>query len=132
MKNTNVKNRRGYLMSEKKKILLIDDTETFLFMLTQILKDDYNLAIAKNGEDGLEIAKEQTPDLILLDIVMPGMSGYDVLKELKSDAKMKHIPVILITGNSPEDEGYSLGAAGYIKKPFVKSTVKERVAAQII
>jgi len=118
----------------KKKILIIDDTETFLYILNHILREDYITMISKSGEDGLEVAKEQKPDLIVLDVMMPGMSGYEVLAALKSDPEMKSIPVILATGNNTADDetqGYALGAIDYIKKPFVKSAVKERVAAAL-
>ncbi|MCL2388175.1 MAG: response regulator [Defluviitaleaceae bacterium] len=118
----------------RKKILIVDDTETFLYILNHILKENYETIISKSGEDGLETAKLTKPDLILLDVMMPGMSGYDVLRELKADDQLKEIPVILITGNSTEEneaEGYALGAADYIKKPFVKSLVIERVTAVI-
>ena len=117
-------------MIEKKKILLIDDTETFLYILNHILSGEYSVYITKNGDDGLDAAKEIKPDLILLDVMMPGLSGYDVLKILKEDEGLKGIPVILITGNNTEEsmqEGLSLGAVDYIKKPFVKSIVLERV-----
>jgi CheY-like chemotaxis protein len=117
-------------MMDKKKILMIDDTDTFLFILNHILGIDYDTFISKSGEDGLAVAREETPDLILLDVMMPGMTGFDVLRELKADAALKDIPVILITGNSSEEEenaGYALGAVAYIKKPFVKSIVLEIV-----
>jgi len=117
----------------KKKILLVDDTDAFLYILTHILKHDYTLAVSKSGEDGIEIAKEEKPDLILMDIMMPGMSGYEALAALKADADTRHIPVILSSGKTSDEEvasGLALGAADYIKKPFVVTEVKEKVAAQ--
>lgn len=115
---------------ERKRILLIDDTEAYLFILNDILKNDYETIIAKNGADGLEIAKLTMPDLIVLDLIMPNLSGYDVLKILKTDDIMKSIPVVLITGKDSEDDiakGYELGAAGYIRKPFDNLLVKDMI-----
>ena len=115
---------------EKKKILIIDDTDTYLLILNDILKDDYDTSISMDGEDGLETARIIMPDLILLDVMMPGMSGYEVLETLKADETMKSIPVILISGKGSEKneaKGYELGAAGYIKKPFDKTVVKDTV-----
>ena len=117
-------------MEARKKILLIDDTESFLYILNDILMNDYETIIAKNGEDGLETAKLVMPDLILLDVVMPGLSGYDVLQTLKADDKMKAIPVILITGMDSQGDvakGYKLGAVDYIKKPFKRALVKDKI-----
>ncbi|MCL1844043.1 MAG: response regulator [Defluviitaleaceae bacterium] len=117
-------------MTSKKKILIVDDTETFLYILNHILKDDYITSVAKNGDECFEAAKSQKPDLILLDVIMPGLSGYDVLKLLKSDDELKHIPVIMITGkksDESESEGYALGAVDYITKPFIKDVVKNRI-----
>jgi CheY-like chemotaxis protein len=116
--------------NERKRVLIVDDTEAYLLILNDILKDDYETIIAMDGEDGLETARLTNPDLILMDIVMPGMSGYDVLKEIHDDKELKSIPVILISGKSaPENEikGYSLGAVGYIKKPFDRDAVMSKV-----
>lgn len=115
---------------ERKKILLIDDTGSFLMQLSNILKDDYETMISKNGEDGLETAKLTIPDLIFLDVMMPGLSGYEVLEVLKNDEELKHIPVFMITAESSvenEAKGYELGAIGYVKKPFERDEVKNKV-----
>lgn len=117
-------------MADRQKILLIDDTPAILHVLNNILKDDYGILVAKSGEQGIISAKKFLPDLILLDVLMPGLSGYEVLEMLKSDETTKSIPVVLISGmDSDEDElkGYELGAADYIKKPFVGAIVKYRV-----
>jgi len=116
----------------RKRVLLVDDTETFLYILNHILKDEYETYIAKNGHDALEAAASVKPDLILLDVIMPGLSGYDVLKRLKENPDLKHIPVIMISGNIADESvvtGLSLGAADYVKKPFVKNVVKGRIDA---
>ena len=119
-------------ITARQKILLIDDTPPILQILNHILKDNYDTLVAKSGEQGLAVAKKIVPDLILLDVVMPNLSGYDVLKTLKADDVLMAIPVILISGNDSdenEEEGYALGAVDYIKKPFVANTVKQRVDA---
>jgi len=90
--------------------------------------------VAKNGEQGLELAGKFSLDLILLDIHMPGLSGFDVLAELKKPEETRNIPVILITGSEEmEDEahGFALGAVDYIKKPFVEANVLHRVELNI-
>ena len=115
-------------MSNRKKILLVDDTPAFLVILNNILKNDYDTMISKSGEDALKTALLVMPDLILLDVIMPGMSGYEVLAALKADEKLKHIPVILVTGkNNDEHKVKGMGAVGYIKKPFDKDIVLSEV-----
>ena len=123
-------------MENKKYSLLIVDDENFnIATLTQILAPDYNLNAAKNGLDAIELAKKCEPDVILLDITMPGMDGYAVLIELKRDDKTRKIPVIFVTAlGDPLDEekGLYLGAAEYISKPFSAAIVKRRVQNQIM
>jgi len=117
-------------MKDRRKILLVDDTPTFLVVLNNILKNDYETMVSTSGEDALRTALLVVPDLILLDVLMPKMTGYEVLAALKADEKVKHIPVILVSGkDSDEDEakGFKLGAAGYIKKPFDNDTVVSEV-----
>ncbi|MCL2216271.1 MAG: response regulator [Defluviitaleaceae bacterium] len=116
--------------NKKNRVLIVDDTEAYLLILNDILKDEYETIIVMDGEDGLETARLTSPDIILLDIVMLGMSGYDVLKELKADKQLKSIPVILISGKASaqyEEKGYSLGAASYIRKPFNKEEVLQKI-----
>jgi len=116
--------------SKKKRVLIIDDIDAFLIILNDILKDDYETLIAKSGEDGLDTARLARPDLILLDVMMPGMGGLAVLEQIRADAHIADTPIILVTGkDTQEDEirGMSLGANGYIHKPFVNSKVKKAV-----
>lgn len=116
--------------AKKPKVLVIDDSPTVLYMLCDILKDDYVSVVVQDGRIGLYIAQKSLPDLILLDLTMAGISGYDVLKRLKTNKATKAIPVILISGSaSYEDqiEGYSLGAVEYITKPFVRDIVKHKI-----
>ena len=99
-------------------------------VLLDILKDEYGVKIAKSGQRALDITKQGGIDLILLDVVMPEMDGYEVCRALQSDKEMQSIPVIFVTGNSEsEDEvkGFALGAVDYITKPFQATTVLARV-----
>ena len=114
----------------KQNILIIEDTPMQIRVLDQILSPIYDLKIATNGKKGIELAGKHQIDLILLDILMEDMSGYDVLDILKSDDKTKNIPVIFITSmDSTKDEvkGLSSGAVDYITKPFVPEIVLLRI-----
>ncbi|MDR0473328.1 MAG: diguanylate cyclase [Treponema sp.] len=119
---------------QKNTLLIVDDEKSNLKLLTHILGTEYTIYTATNGENAIEKAKEYVPDLILLDIVMPGMDGYETLSELRKYPKTQKIPVVFITGlSSSEDEekGLSLEAADYISKPFSAMIVKLRVRNQI-
>jgi len=118
----------------KFKILIADNEKANLDILIHILKDAYIVYPAKTAEAALKKAAEVCPDLILLDIIMPDMNGFDILKKLKSDDLTENIPVMLITGlNNAEDEkrGLQLGAVDYIAKPFNSEMVKVRVKTQL-
>jgi len=124
-------------MEENKKeftILITDDEKMNVDVLGGILSPMYNLLISRNGTRAIALAREHTPDLILLDVLMPDMSGFEVITELKNDKDTINIPVIFITGlTSAEDEekGFILGAVDYITKPFKKAIVKARVNTHI-
>jgi len=123
-------------MSDKMKysILVVDDERSNIKVLNTILNPDYTILAASDGPDAIEVAEEFLPDLILLDIIMPDMDGYEVLTKLKNTEKTKDIPVIFITGldsNDDKAKGMTLGASDYISKPFVTSTVKIKVKNQI-
>ncbi|MCL2009879.1 MAG: diguanylate cyclase [Synergistaceae bacterium] len=123
-------------MSETREnsVLIVDDEKSNLMTLTHILNPDYTIYTAKNGADAVAKAKEYLPDLVLLDIIMPEMDGYEVLAALKGMSDTRDIPVIFITGlSSPEDEekGLSSHAADYISKPFSAAIVKLRVRNQV-
>jgi diguanylate cyclase (GGDEF)-like protein len=111
-------------------ILAVDDERSNLALLNRILSPEYTLLVAKSGQEALARVAEQAPDLILLDIVMPEMSGFEVLQSLKDNPDTAQIPVIFITGlDSAEDEetGLNLGALDYITKPFREAIVRTRV-----
>jgi len=119
---------------KKNSILIVDDELLNLKMLRSILHEDYTIFTAKDGKTAIEIASEEKPDLILLDILMPEMDGYEVLAQLKATAETRHIPVIFITGldsKSEEEKGLSMDAADYISKPFSPRIVNLRVKNQI-
>lgn len=123
-------------MKEKKqKILIVDDDHYNLIVLTDILKSDYRTIVAKNGEDALRRADSPTPpDLVLLDIMMPEMDGYEVCRRLKKNQKTRDIPVIFITAmTQAEDEvrGFDLGAVDYINKPVNAAVVRTRVETHL-
>jgi len=120
--------------TKKKTILLVDDDAQNLQTLDYILHDEYDTISVTNGSEAIQLANEHIPDLILLDIVMPEMDGFQVLKALKDNDKTRHIPIIFVTGlGEVEDEtkGLSLGASDYIAKPFDNEIVKFRVRNQI-
>ncbi len=124
----------GFTMSDKKKILMIDDVSLNHATARTVLEDTYDLYEATSGREAFELLKEITPDLILLDVVMPEMNGMEVLNRLKSIPAYKDIPVIFLTADtSPEAEvkGFQLGIVDYITKPFVPMVMKKRIETQI-
>ena len=117
-------------MKVKSKILIVEDSEMNIDILVEALSDDYELSVALDGETALLAIGEEQPDLILLDVLMPGMDGYQVCRRIKNNAATQHIPVIFLTAmNDVADEakGLSLGAADYITKPYNLAMVKARV-----
>ena len=121
-------------MGKQQKILVVDDEPINIDVLGGLLKQDYRLIVAKNGERALKAAHSGNPDLILLDIMMPGMDGYEVCRRLKADESTREIPVIFITAmNQAGDEtlGFELGAADYITKPVSPPILRARVKTQL-
>lgn len=118
------------ITNEKERILIVDDERMNLTILADILKTKYTVLLAKNGKQALERALKQQPDLVLLDIMMPDMDGYQVLRAMKENDVLKDIPVIFITALSDaedEEKGLVLGAVDYITKPFHSAIVLARV-----
>ncbi|MFC1494556.1 two-component system response regulator [Thermodesulfobacteriota bacterium] len=119
----------------KQKILIVDDTPENIQILMSLLKDEYAIVAAINGQKALQMAVvNPVPDLILLDIMMPGLDGYQVIEKLKEDDKTKNIPVIFVTAMTQEEDeqkGLDLGAVDYIAKPFRPGLVKSRVKNHI-
>ncbi len=119
-----------------KKILIVEDEEILLELLQKRLtQEDYQVAIAKDGIEGLEKIKEDIPDLILLDIVMPRMGGFEMMKELQKDEKFSQIPIIIISNSGQPveiDLAQKLGARDWlIKTDFEPQEVIEKVVNQI-
>ncbi|WP_218581301.1 HD domain-containing phosphohydrolase [Pseudomonas sp. L13] len=115
-------------------LLLVDDEPTNLQVLRHTLQEDYRLLFAKDGSKALALAHSEQPDLILLDIMMPEMSGYEVCKTLKQSLATMRIPVIFVTAlaeESNEQKGFDLGAVDYISKPFSPGIVKARVRTHL-
>lgn len=115
------------------KILVVDDEDNILELLRFNLENSgYKVLTAQNGIDALKIAKAETPDLILLDLMLPGMDGYDVCKEIRRDNNISNTPIIMITAKGEELDkilGLELGADDYITKPFSVRELKARLKA---
>ena len=119
---------------QRPRLLLVDDEPTNLQVLRHILQADYRLLFATDGERALQVAREQQPQLILLDIMMPGMDGYAVCRALKADPATAAIPVIFVTAlNDSQDEtaGFDVGAVDYLTKPVSPPVVRARVRTHL-
>ena len=117
-------------MTDRKTLLVVDDEPTNLQVLKNILAADYRLLFARDGERALQLAASEAPDLVLLDVMMPGLSGHDVCRRLKAETATAAIPVIFVTALSDvEDEalGFELGAVDYLTKPVSPAIVQARV-----
>ena len=111
-------------------ILVVDDVPTNIQVLAEALMQDYHVKVATNGADVLSIVRHSAPDLILLYVMMPGMDGFEVCRQLKADPRTQNIPIIFVTasdGNEDEELGLNLGAVDYIAKPFHLPVVRARV-----
>lgn len=125
-----------FVVEEKKRrVLIVDDNELNIEILANILKSSYKISVATSGERAIEIANSKMqPDLILLDIVMPEMDGYEVCTRLKNSSESADIPIIFVTAkdkDEDEEKGFELGAVDYITKPFKESSIKARVKTHI-
>lgn len=116
-------------------ILIVDDTPTNITVVSGVLKEEYRTKVATNGEKALALAAgPEKPDLILLDVTMPGMDGYEVCRRLKANPKTSEIPVIFLTAKTDsvdEEKGFEVGAVDYIHKPFSGPIVLARVKTQL-
>ena len=116
-----------------KKILVIDDSPTERHFLTEILsKNNYQVITAVNGEEGVEKARKELPDLILMDVVMPGLNGYQATRTLTRDEQTKHIPIIVCTSKGQETDkiwGLRQGAQDYMVKPVNGEELLSKIAA---
>lgn len=115
-------------------VVIIDDSYFNIRIMEDILSDEYRLYSTTNGKEGIKIVKELKPSIVLVDIVMPEMDGFEVIKEIKKDPVISEIPVIFLTGLSDEDNeelGFSLGAVDYIIRPLRASIVRARIRTHI-
>ncbi|MBF0308947.1 MAG: response regulator [Magnetococcales bacterium] len=120
--------------SDQATLLIIDDQPTNIKVLNEVLKEDYRIIFAVRGDEGLELAREQLPDLVLLDVIMPEMDGHEVCRRLKLDDKTRDIPIIFITSlqvKEFETAGLLLGAVDYVTKPFHAEIVRLRIRNQL-
>ena len=121
-------------MEKREKILIIDDSSVQADMLRSILEEDYDIVIAHTAEAGLRHARDGLFSLVLLDVIMPGMDGFDLLRKLQEEVVTKHVPVILITSLREaeyEERGLILGAVDYITKPYHPPIVRARVNTHV-
>jgi len=122
------------LSDNKPAVMIVDDERININLLNQLLRDEYKVMVATSGEQALRAIPEKLPDLILLDVMMTGMDGFDVCRRLKNDEATQNIPIIFITAiNSAEEEtlGFELGAVDFISKPFNSSVVCARLRTHI-
>ena len=123
-------------IGQKKTLLVVDDAPANIQVVQSILKDEYKIRVATSGEKALELVKGQPlPDLILLDVMMPGLDGYQVCEQLKAASETHDIPVIFLTGLTEVDDetkGLEIGAVDYIRKPFSPAIVKARVRTHLL
>lgn len=118
----------------RRALLLVDDEPTNLQVLRHTLQDEYRLLFAKDGPTALDLVRKERPDLILLDVMMPGMSGHAVCQALKQDPATRGIPVIFVTAMSDADDEYrglELGAVDYVTKPFSPAIIRARVRTHL-
>lgn len=123
------------MTGEAYEILIVDDEEADLMMLTRFLNcNQYTLHTAGNGKEAIELARKIKPDLVLLDVMMPEMDGYEVCRILKRDAATKGIPVIFMTAlqeSHDETSGFEAGVVDFISKPLNALVVQARVWAHL-
>ena len=118
----------------KQRVLVVDDVSENIDILVGVLRNDYDLSIAKSGRIAIELAKTVKPDLVLLDVMMPGMDGYEVCAALKEGDDTKNIPIIFLTAltqQEDEEKGLALGGVDYITKPFDPALLKARVKTHL-
>ena len=121
-------------MENNKKILVVDDTVANIEILLELLGDNYDVLVSLDGETAIEIVKSDKPDLIILDIVMPEMNGFEVCTILKQENQTKEIPIIFITAKTDEDsieKAYDVGGIDYATKPFKPEELLSKVKKQL-
>lgn len=125
---------QNLISEEKLKVLVVDDNEELRSYISYILPDKYQIQTAVNGEDGLVKSTEFVPDIIISDVMMPRMNGFEMCEKIRLDARLSHIPIILLTAKSSTDakiEAFNAGADQYLSKPFNHDELNARVASLI-
>lgn len=116
------------------KLLFIDDEQGFLHIMDKIMSKDYSVTIAANGADGFELAQKTQPDLILLDISLPGIDGYELCRSMKRHKETCHIPIFFVTAHDrdiEEQKGFEVGAIDYITKPISIQVLHGKIALHL-
>jgi diguanylate cyclase (GGDEF)-like protein len=119
---------------EKQRVLVVDDAALNVRILCEGLSEEYDISIATNGEDALAIIQATPPDIILLDIMMPGIDGYEVCTRLKADDETRNIPIVFLTAmlhDEDETRSFEVGAADYIRKPVKIPVIKARIRTHL-
>ena len=124
-------------MADKAKILLVDDDPDLVAATTMVLETKYEVVTATEGDEGLRKAREENPDLIILDVIMPVKDGFTAAEQLKKDPKLSSIPIIMLTSygerkgetNIPASKGMTMEAEDYIEKPVKPEELLKRVEA---
>lgn len=119
---------------DKPLLLMIDDNADMRNMVASLLKEEYNVLLAPNGKEGLRLAAKYVPDLVISDVMMPVMDGFECTRKIKEEVSTSHIPVLLLTACSMDEqraEGYESGADGYLSKPFSSQTLLARCRSLI-
>jgi adenylate cyclase len=115
-------------------VLVVDDTEANIDIMVDLLSDEFEVSVAMDGPSAIELAVEERPDVVLLDIMMPEMDGYEVCRQLKADERTRDIPIIFVTAmgeSKDETKGFELGALDYITKPFNPAIVRARTSSAV-
>ena len=113
-----------------KKILVVEDGELNRDLMVQLLSDEYNVVLAADGEEGLRKAQEETPDLILMDLGLPGLDGWETTRRIKATAWLKHIPVIAVTSHAmigDEKKAKEAGCDDYLAKPIDETELLKKI-----
>jgi DNA-binding response OmpR family regulator len=120
---------------QRKKILLVDDSPTAILWQRLILEDDkYEILVAGDGEEGIRVAKAERPDLVLLDVVMPRMGGFEALKALRAEPSLEGMPILMVTTRGEMDnvmEGFEQGCNEYITKPVDRAELLTKVRSYL-
>jgi CheY-like chemotaxis protein len=129
-----LKKIKGEFSSEKPKVLVVDDEPHIVNLIKMVLQDDYDVTIANSGNEAIHMVEDQRPDLVTMDIMMPGMSGYEVVEEMRKFDSTKNIPVIFLSAKdtlADMQEGMEVGGDDYMTKPFDPEDLLKRIKASL-